>query len=75
MTTREKVLAIIDRMSEQELEAEYERLRPKRLSDLSGAEWDEMTRGLDEIRAHVRVPLDAVKLVRASRDELAQRGL
>jgi len=74
MTTREKVIQIIDRMSDAEIEAEYARL-VEATKPVSDEEFEEILAGLDEVRSWIRKPVDAVALVREGRDELAERGL
>ena len=74
MTTREKVIQIIDRMSDAEIEAEYARLLEAR-KQISDEEFEEILAGLADVRSRLRKPLDAVALVREGRDELAERGL
>jgi hypothetical protein len=74
MTTREKVIQIIDRMSDAEIEAEYAR-HLGATNQISDEEFEEILTGLAEIRSRHRKPLDAVALDREGRDELAERGL
>lgn len=74
MTTREKVMAIIDAMSDAELEVEYRHLVAATRTRPTEAEFEASLARVDAIRAQVKGPVDAVALVREGRDELAERG-
>lgn len=75
MTTREKVTAIIDPMSEAELQAQYEHLTEATEPEISDEELDRIFGGLERVWSKVRQPVDAVQLIRDIRDDEADRGL
>lgn len=72
MTTREKVIAIIDGMSEAELRAEHERLEraTRRASD---AEFQRTLDDVREFREELRSSSDATQLIRDEREWHANR--
>ncbi len=72
MTTREKVIEIIQGMSEAELEAEYTHLR-QATGQPVGNEFEDALDALAGISGRVSVSTDAAKLVRDERDWLAGR--
>lgn len=73
MTTREKVIEIIQGMSEGELEAEYTHLRQATSRSAAGDEFEDALEALAGISRRVRVPTEATQLVRDERDWLAGR--
>ena len=72
MTTREKVIEIIQGMSEAELEAEYTHLR-QATGQPADDEFDDALDALAAISGRVNVSTDAAQLVRDERDWLARR--
>jgi molybdenum cofactor biosynthesis enzyme MoaA len=73
MTTREKVLELIQSMSEAELVAEYAHLRQTTGRPAVGDGFEEALDALAGIGQRVSVTTDAVQLVRDERDWLAGR--
>ncbi len=74
MTTREKVISLLNDLSQEQLEAEYEHLltvsKPAAVTDAEFAE------GLDRLVAlseRLNVSTDATQLIRDERDWLANR--
>jgi hypothetical protein len=74
MTTREKVIEIIDRLSEAELEAEYAHLREALAQTSAGHDFDEALEALAAISERVNLSTDAAQLIRDERDWLADRA-
>lgn len=72
MTTREKVIEIIQGMSESELEAEYTHLR-QATGQPASDEFEEALEALAGISRRVNVSTDATQLVRDERDWFAGR--
>lgn len=72
MTTREKVIEIIQGMSEAELEAEYTHLR-QATGQPANDEFEDALDALAGISRRVSVSTAAAKLVRDERDWLAGR--
>jgi hypothetical protein len=74
MTTREKLIDIIQGMSEAELEAEYAHLRRAAGRPADGEDFfEDALEALAGISRRVDVSTDATRLVREERDRLAGR--
>jgi hypothetical protein len=72
MTTREKVIAIIDSMSETELRAEHERLE-RANRHVSEAEFEQMLYDVREFREELNTTDDITQLIRDEREWHASR--
>lgn len=72
MTTREKVIAIIDGMTETELQAEHERLE-RATRHTSDAEFQRTLEDVREFREELRSSSDIVQLIRDEREWHASR--
>lgn len=75
MTTREKVMALVDQMSESQLEAAYPRLQDAAKSPMSDAEFQQLQARISEFRKGLGDVPDATQLIRDEREWHATRVL
>jgi len=68
MTTREKVIQLIDGMSDKELEAEYERLLQASAKQAVDDEFEAALQGARERSERLNLSIDVAQLIREERD-------
>jgi hypothetical protein len=74
MTTREKVIQLIDGMSDKELEAEYERLLQASAKQAVDDEFEAALQGARERSERLNLSIDVAQLIREERDWHAGRS-
>jgi hypothetical protein len=74
MTTHEKLIQLIDGMSEADLEEEYARLKDRTPRRLTDAEFEAALEDARKLSEQLNLQIDVVQLIRDERDWHANRS-